>query len=375
MHKNKQGQKSYGRPILALVSAATVSLASCNLSDVAGLKVAGGTIDGSGEGAKYPGTVYVELNARDFNGGSQVIRNVGTIADVGLRDAYALFLSLADVYQVGADGQAELPVMKSVEVKLFLNNGESSVTLPGMEMNRTGFMRDTQGRAYFMVTYGAKAVPVGSIPQHLREEAQIVANKIFIESPLRLSNGQDLRNANTSFIMMAIPKNAHPSIASLRAPKVMTAEERPSASELKGVVVGFGENTVGGSRKSDFALAQSLPTVMKRNFADITALNKTESEFTPLRRQIGNDSHVSKRLWEFTGSGLCGSPKDGSNYDTGAGVYVNGKFAGFGVLSSAISQGYRGRLRCETTSRDDMVTLVVSPSASEIAEFVKRYQK
>jgi hypothetical protein len=341
---------------------------------VAGLKVAGGTIDGAGESARYPGTVYVELNARDFNGGNQIIRNVGTIADVGLTDAYALFLSLADVFEIGADGQAELPVMKSVEVKLFLNNGESSITLPGMEMNRTGFMRDAQGRAYFMVTYGARAVPVGNIPQNLREEAQIVANKIFIESPLRLSNGQNLRNANTSYIMMAIPKNAHPSIASLRAPKVMTADDRPSAAELKGVVVGFGENTVGGARKSDFALTASLPSVMKRNFANIEALNKAEAEFTPLRKQIGSDFDVAKQIWEFTGSGLCGS-KDGSNYDTGAGVYVNGKFAGFGVLSSAISQGFKGRLKCESTSRDDMVTLVVSPSAADIAEFVKRYQK
>lgn len=374
MKKTTEKHRTFGSPILALVTTTSLALSACNLGDVAGLKVAGGTIDGSGESAKYPGTVYVELNARDFSGGSHIIRNVGTIADVGLRDAYALFLSLADVFKVGPDGQAELPVMKSVEVKLFLNNGESSITLPGMEMNRTGFMRDAQGRAYFMVTYGAKALPVGSIPQNFKEEAQLIANKIFIDSPLRLATGQNLRNANTSFIMMAIPKSAHSSIASLRAPKIMAAEERPSAAELKGVVVGFGENTVGGSRKSDFALTAALPSVMKRNFANIEALNKTEAEFTPLRKQIGGDSHVAKQIWEFTGSGLCGS-KDGSNYDTGAGVYVNGQFAGFGVLSSAVSQGYKGRLKCESTSREDMVTLVVSPSASDIAEFVKRYKK
>jgi hypothetical protein len=373
MKKTIEKHRTFGRPILALLTTTSLALSACNLNDVAGLKVAGGTIDGAGESAKYPGTVYVELKARDFSGGSHIIRNVGTIADVGLRDAYALFLSLADVFQVGADGQAELPVMKSVEVKLFLNNGESSITLPGMEMNRNGFMRDAEGRAYFMVTYGANAMPVGRIDANLREEADKVARKIFIDSPLRLSSGQNLRNANTSFIMMAVPKSAHPSIASLRAPEVLSAEERPSAAELKGVVVGFGENTVGGSRKSDFALTASLPSVMKRNFANIEALNKTEAEFTPLRKQIGSETGVAKQIWEFTGSGLCGS-KDGSNYDTGAGVYVNGKFAGFGVLSSAISQGYKGRLRCESTSREDMVTLVVSPSASDIAEFVKRYQ-
>jgi hypothetical protein len=374
MNKSKYRHKTFIRPMLPLVAATSLVLSACNLGDVSGLRVAGGTIDGSGEAAKYPGTVYVELNARDYNGGTQVIRNVGTIADVGLKDAYALFLSLADVFQVSADGQAVMPVMKSVEVKLFLNDGKSSITLPGMEMNRQGFMQDTKGRTYFMVTYGAKAQEVGKIDDRLRAEANVIASKIFVESPLRLSNGKNLRNANTSFIMMAVPKNSHSAIAKLRVPKIMTAEDRPAASELKGVVVGFGENTVGGSRKSDFALTASLSSVMKRNFAEIESLNKSESEFTPLRKQIGSDTAVASQLWEFTGSGLCGS-KDGSNYDTGAGVYIDGKFAGFGVLSSAISQGYKGRLKCESTSRDDMVTLVVSPSAADIANFVKRYQR
>ena len=124
MKKTIEKHRTFGRPILALLTTTSLALSACNLNDVAGLKVAGGTIDGAGESAKYPGTVYVELKARDFSGGSHIIRNVGTIADVGLRDAYALFLSLADVFQVGADGQAELPVMKSVEVKLVLINVE-----------------------------------------------------------------------------------------------------------------------------------------------------------------------------------------------------------------------------------------------------------
>lgn len=358
---------------LALVSSAVFSISSCNLGDGAGLKVAGGTIDGSGNAARFPGTVYVELNAEDFAGGRHVIRNVGTIADVGLPDAYALFLSLADVFQVAADGSAVLPVMKTVEVKLFLNNGENSITLPGMSMNESGFMQDAQRRTYFMVTVGVKAVKVGYVKPNLEREAEKIAAKIFLDSPLTTASGQNLRNANTSYIMMAVPKNSHPAIAQLKAPKILVADDRPSANQVKGVVVGFGENTVGGSRKSDFALAPSLPSVMKRNFADISALNKTESEFTPLRKKIGNSTAVEKQLWEITGSGLCGS-KDGSNYDTGAGVYVDGKFAGFGVLSSAISQGFKGRLDCATTSRDDMVTLVVSPSQEDVAAFIAKYR-
>ena len=359
--------------LLALLSGSAVTLSSCNLGDAAGLKVAGGTIDGAGDSAKYPGTVYVELNATDFNERNHVIRNVGTLVDVGLSDAYALFLSLADVFQVGPDGQAELPIMKSVEVKLFLSNGESSITLPGMSMNKTGFMQDTQGRTYFMVTVGAKAVKVGQVDANTQRAAEEIAGKIFLDSPLQVSSS-NLRNANTSFIMMAVPKNSNPAIASIRVPKLMTAEQRPSPADLKGVVVGFGENMISGVRKSDFSLAASLPSVMKRNYADIVALNKSEAEFTPLRKVIGSSTEVAQQLWEITGSGLCGS-KDGSNYDTGAAVYVDGRFAGFGVVSSSKSSGYKGRLDCSATSRDDMVTLVVSPSERDVAAFISRFRK
>ena len=362
------------RSLLALLSASALMLTACNMGDTAGLKVAGGTIDGSGDAAKYPGTVYVELDARDFSGRNHIIRNVGTIADVGLANSYALFLPLADVFKASADGQAQLPIMKTVEVKIFLNNGESSITLPGVAMSNdaSGLMRDSKGRTYPMVTVGVQAEKAGTVRPEIASRVEDIAAKIFLSSPLMVG-GQNLRNANTSYIMMAVPKNAHPAIESMKAPKLMTAEERAEPANIKGVIVGFGENMVAGSKKSDFQLAPALPSVMKRNFADIEALNKSEADYTPLRKMIGSNSSVADQLWEVTGSGLCGS-KDGSNYDTGAAVYVDGKFAGFGVVSSTKTSGFKGRLDCSKSSRDEMSTLIVSPSSADVDAFKRRFK-
>ena len=113
---------------------------------------------------------------------------------------------------------------------------------------------------------------------------------------------------------------------------------------------------------------------MKRNYAPIEALNKSPTDYTPLRKIIGSASSVAKQIWEFTGSGLCGS-KDGQNYDTGAAVYIEGKFAGFGVRSTAKSSGYKGRLDCSKTQADDMVTMVVSVSQEHIDQFIARVKK
>jgi hypothetical protein len=86
---------------------------------------------------------------------------------------------------------------------------------------------------------------------------------------------------------------------------------------------------------------------------------------------IGANSSVADQLWEVTGSGLCGS-KDGANYDTGAAVYVDGKFAGFGVASTTKTSGFKGRLDCGKASRDEMSTLIVSPSSADVEAFKKR---
>jgi hypothetical protein len=358
------------RSIFLMLSTSVFGLTSCNVAERAGLRVAGGTIDGSDGVHRYPGTVYVELRGKDFNNQEAIIRNVGTIADVGLADSYALFLSLADVFQ-SVNGNAVLPIMKEVTLKLFMSNGRDEITLPSLKMNRNGFLVSDQKKSSFMMAVGVKAQKTGKTDAAVDRVVSDLAAKLFLDSPLPTERGGDFRDANTSYIIISIPKDAHPAIASLKAPGVLTAEQRPDATSLKGIVVGFGENTVGGSKKNEFSLSESLPSVMKRNFKDIESLNRAPAEYTPLRQLIGSASSTAQVLWEFTGSGLCGS-KNGSNYDTGAGVYIQGQFAGLSVRSTAISTGYKGRLDCASTTLKDMVTLVVSPTSNEVRQFVAR---
>ena len=356
---------------MGLVCASSILTLGCNTGVVSQVKVAGGVIDGAdGKASLYPGTVYVEVSGIDFDKKPALVRNVGTLVDVGLGDAYALILSLADVFQA-ENGVAVLPIMKEVTITLFLSSGaaKDKVELPKMIMRKDdGLMQDANGLKYFILNVGVKAEKVGSIDSKSEQAISKLTQRLFFESPLMSEKGQNFRDSNSSFMMISIPKSVLPSIA---VPSIMFAEDRPSEASLKGVVVGFGENAVGGSKKNDFSLSEALPEVMKRNFAPIEALNKTPTEYTPLRKLIGSATAVSQQMWEFTGSGLCGS-KDGKNYDTGAAVYIDGKFAEFGVLSTAISAGYKGRLDCAMTTADDMVTLVISPSKEQVETFISR---
>ena len=365
-------QKISRLPVLGLLMTSVLMATGCNVAERSGLRVAGGTIDGEGGNHKYPGTVYVELTGKDFNEQAAIIRNVGNIVDVGIPDSLALILSLADVFQ-SVNGNAVLPVMKEVQLKIYLSNGTTAVTLPALKMNSSGFLVDDSKKTSFMMAVGVQAQKTGKADAQVDKVVNDIASKIFMSSALPTERGGDFRDANTSYVIIAIPKSAHQSLASMKAPKVMTAEQRPDAANLKGIVVGFGENAVGGGRKNEFSLSDELPSVMKRNFKDIEALNKTPGEYTPLRQLIGSSATTAKVIWEFTGSGLCPS-KNGSNYDTGAGVYVNGMLAGISVRSTAKSTGYKGRLDCESTTLNDMVTLVVSPTSDEISEFVRRAQ-
>ncbi len=356
------------RSMVALLSTAALLTTSCDMGDRSALRVAGGQFDLH---QKYPGTVYVEMTGTDFAKNQSSIRNVGTIVDIGLPNSYALILSLADAF-FESGGKATLPVYKTINLKVFLSNGSNAIDFPAVAMIQNGTFEDTQKRSSSMLAVGIKAEPTGSARN---AEVEGYAKKIFLESPLVTEKGVNLRDANTSFIMFSIPKTAHPALANMAVPQLMTAEERPEAAAIKGaIVVGFGENTIGGSRGKEFALGPSLPSVMKRNFAPIDALNKSSADYTPLRLLIGSSKDVAQQIWEFTGSGLCGSP-DGKNYDTGAAVYIDGKFAGFGVRSTAKSSGFKGTLDCGKTDASDMVTMVVSPSQQQIDEFKARVKK
>ncbi len=348
---------------VALSLAATMVM-SCKKDSDSDIKVAGGTIDGSGSSAKYPGTVYVELNGRGFNDKASVIRNVGTLVDIGLPSSYALILSLSDaLYDQG--GRSILPLFKTGSLKLYLSNGEDAITLPGMGFQKDGILRDSQGRSYLTLAVGVRVEKLRNteVPEN---KIRDITNKLFIESPLVAGGGKNLRVPATSYMLIAVPKNSHPALASIAIPKLIVAEDR-SIDQDGLVVAGFGENIAGSEKSKDFSLAAALPSVMKRNYADV----KVVSGPTPMKELMAGNAALSRELWEIEGSGLCGS-KDGSNYDTGATVYQGSNMVGFAVVSSTKSSGFKGKLDCASTSRDDMVTLVVSPSRTAIEMFKSR---
>ena len=346
-------------------------------------------MDGQGDKALYPATVYVDLTGTDFDKQQATRRNVGTLVDVGLRDSYALILSLADLFQ-SQNNIAVLPIMKTVNITLYLSDGKSQILLPTLTMNQnTGALEDGTNK-YFMMTVGVKAVKVGDANSQTDTAVNNLASKLFLESPLNLFNAntqpvvvgstpsrpRNLRDSNSSFVMISIPKKAFPALASMKVPEILAAEDRPEAAKLKGTVVGFGDiGFLGNSAKKDaFSLSDALPMTQQRNYAAITALNQSPNQRTPLRALIGDSTNVAQQMWEVTGSGLCGS-KDGKSYDTGAAIYIDKKFAGFGVRSTTISSGYKGKLDCNLGApADDMAILVISPSRYEIQTFVSRAQ-
>ena len=352
---------------LALLLTGTMLFAAgCNTGDRSGLRVAHGEDDVK---KAYPGTVYVEMRGTALNGtGEKIIRNVGTITDVGLKNSYALILSLADVFE-RSDNKAQLPIFKTMTMKLYQGAESSPIAFPVVQMTRDGYLEDTAKQNKFkMFIVGLKVQ--GNSDAASDKTVREYAQKISMESPLMTEQGINLRDAYTSFIMLSIPKN-HPSIAGIKVPVLMTAESLPALSALKGVVVGYGETAVGTIKKGGFSLSSELPGIRGRNFASIEALTDT-----PLRKLIGNTKSTSEQIWEFSGSGLCRSnalPQDGAksspNYDTGAAVYIDGQFAGFGVRSTAKSTGYKDILNCQETSAEDMATQVVSISASHVAAF------
>jgi hypothetical protein len=386
MNQNKRSRVNIGT-LSVLLSAFALMATGCNSGPTSAVKVAGGTIDGQGDKALYPATVYVDLTGTDFDNQQATRRNVGTLVDVGLPDSYALILSLADLFQ-SQNNIAVLPIMKTVNITLYLSDGKSQILLPTLTMNKdTGALEDGKNK-YFMMTVGVKAVKVGEANGQTDAAVNKLASLLFLESPLNLfipntepvvvgtksAPSRNLRDSNSSFVMIAIPKKAFPALASMKVPKILAAEDRPEAAKLKGTVVGFGDiGFLGNSAKKDaFSLSDALPMTQQRNYAAITALNQVPAKPTPLRALIGSSANVAQQMWEVTGSGLCGS-KDGKSYDTGAAIYIDGKFAGFGVRSTTISSGYKGKLDCNLGApADDMATLVISPSQEQIATFVRR---
>lgn len=341
----------------------------CNNVNKSGLTVAGGKIDGAnGAAMRYPGTVYVELDGIDFNNQKKLIRNVGTLVNLGDNDNLALFLSLADSFTISQDRDI-LPLFKTVTLKLFLSDRDTNFSIPGMSFSNAGILRDKNGKAYKALSVGVKVEKIG--PSQIPDaKVRDMAQKLFLPSPL-MAKGTDFRVPITTYMIIAVPRDAHPSLSleNLQAPTITFAEDRALEANLKKLeIAGFGEMDEGDKKDGTFSLSASLPNILKRNYASVTALNKDPTKVTPLRKTI-SDETVSKQLWEIGGSGICGS-SDGQNYDTGASLYQDGKFLGFAVRSSANSADFKGVLDCKKTSREDMVTIIVSPSKSEVTHFL-----
>jgi hypothetical protein len=184
----------------------------------------------------------------------------------------------------------------------------------------------------------------------------------------------NLRDPHSSYQMMLFPRSVHSYFEKLIVPKLIVAEKRGPESGLKELkLVGFGENVVGGDRNREFALASNLPSIMKRNYAAIKALNTGTTDQTPFHAITSLNSKAAEQVWEVFGSGLCGS-KDNNNYDTGAAVYTGEKekqFLGFAVASTARSNYYKGKLDCAATDRSDMASVIVSPSAAAVEKLLQ----
>lgn len=358
----------------AIFGAAALGIIACNGAGGGGnLKVSGGTADGSGSSAVYPGTVYVDMTGKDFNGNPRTIRNVGNLVDLQLPGGQlTLVLSLADVF-VNNGGVATLPLFKTVDLKIYLSNGGDPIVLPGLVFQNDGSLVDGNKQKFTMVSVGLEAKKIGS-SDVADDKIRSAAQKLFIPSPLLTAKGLNVREPVTTYQLIAIPRSVNPALQSIKAPTLVASDDaRRSLASL--TMVGFGDTSVGSAESSNaskgFGLSAELPNISKRNFAAVTALNTDPSKYTRLRKLWGESPAVVQQVWEVSGSGLCGAnDKDQSNYDTGAGVYAGpSQLVGFAVHSSAISANYRGTLDCTKTIPSDMATVVVSPNSADIAAF------
>ena len=354
------------KSVMALLA---VGVIACNGNDKGGLKVAGGTIDGSTGSTLFPSTMYVVMDGTDFGDQPRTISNVGTFVDVGIPDKIALVMSLKDIF-VNVNGRAALPIFKKVNITIYPSTSET-INLPGISFQQDGSLKqDGTNRGFALVSVGLKVQKVGSssIPD---DKAAAVISKVFYEDPL-MAGSLNLRDPQSSYQMMLFPRSAHAYFQNLKAPQLVVADNRGPESGLKDLkLVGFGENIVGGDRKTDFSLASSLPTIMKRNYADIKPLNTGAADQTPVRKLTSANPQAMQQIWEILGSGLCGS-KDGNNYDTGAAVYSGtNQFLGFAVASTTKGNFFKGKLDCAATGREDMASVIVSPSAAAVGKLLQ----
>ncbi len=326
--------------LFAGLGVATMTMSSCQPSDRTSLRVAGGS---SALAEKYNATVYVELTGRNGSGQEHTIRNVGTIVDVGLSSHVALIMSLADGFDKGS-----IPFFQTAKLKILQYPDLSfdiAIDQSGVTVQKSNTEQPKVKTSLLAVGLRPSTPPPGTVSG--------LAQRLLRESPIAAEGGRNLRVAETSYVMIGLPKE-NGAIPAAKLSKMQLTEGN------KVVVVGFGETGLADNRDQDKKF--NLDGMQARNAAVVTPIL---GESTPLAKLHPEREH----LWEFSGSGLCGS-SDGRNYDTGAGVYVDGHFAGFAVRSSTKSSRYKGTLDCKKIfDREDMVTLVVRPHPEDIAAF------
>lgn len=365
------------KSVMALLA---VGFVACNNhGEKGGLKVAGGTIDGTTGSTLFPATMYVVMEGTDFGGQHRVISNVGTFVTFdGLDgDKIALILSLKDIF-VNVNGRAALPIFQKVNIKLYPSGGSDQViSFPSISFQQDGSLKqEGTNRGFALLSVGLSVVKKDEeaskkLQEKIDEKAEAVIKRVFFEDKL-MAGAVNLRDPQSSYQMLIFPRSADPILYGLIAPTLVVADRRGPEAGLKDLkLVGFGENVVGGDRNREFSLASNLPTIMKRNYANIKALNTGANDQTPFRKLTSLNPLAAQQIWEIYGSGLCGS-LDNNNYDTGAAVYSGtSNFLGFAVASTSRGNNYKGKVVCKETDRSDMASVIVSPSAAAISKLLE----
>ena len=348
--------------LVSLISTSLALLSGCNATKESNLKVAGGDAD---VGGLYSSTVYVEMIGQDFNGQPKPpVRNVGTFVQIPELPGYrVLILSLSDVL-VANGSKSQIPLFKEIDLKIHGADGKSSVSLPRLDFdsNTCGLKASGSAQIDYITAFGFDVEKIGpsDIPADMLNKCK---GRLFS----RGSVPEKFLNGRTSFLMLALHEEEVAKLGIGKSPLLTPAESRGTSSG-KLVMVGFGErdakshdDAIKDQKKDGFALSDELPNINVRNFAEVSGL--TGTPFSKINN--GANSNV---MWEVSGSGLCGKNKDGSeNYDTGAGVYSSpDSLVGFAIRSTSMPK-FEGTLDCAATAREQMATLIVSPSSADIA--------
>ena len=366
------GEEGSVRSVLLVVGAVLAfTIGACHMPQTSEteIKVAGGSLT-----TDFGATYYARIET--FVGGapSGDISNVATLLDVGAPNHKILLVSLADAFRGVGPGQASgyLPVIDELSIRLFGDSGASGQ--PVLSLERLHFQRDGKLTGQIPVVFiGAslERVPGTFVSRLVASQVQAVGSRVVDPSPLKVGN-LDLRNAYSSFVMIALPNQM---VGTLTSARFVAAESRPAETELAEgqlSMVGFGNM----SKLSETRSVEVTQNQM-RNAAPVKPLNLTQDGQTPIRALTASSAQATQQIWEVEGGGICGS-RDGKDFDTGAAIYYRAQeggewqFVGFVSRSSSKSGGFLGTALCDQVAPADMASLVISPSQNHVAKITSQ---